>query len=1173
MWNTDRARGTPDFLTGGGEMAARLRAHDWAATAMGPMADWPVEVKAVLAMMLQSPLPMIALFGEVGTMIYNDAYSLFAGARHPELLGSEVRQGWPEVADFNDLVIKTVLGTGKTLSFKNQVLTLDRGEGPKQVWLDLDYSPLVDVQGRRLGVIAIVVETTDRVMADRSLQNERMRLRQMYEQSPSFMALLEGPEHRFVLANESCLNLVGHRDILGKTVAEALPETVAQNYVALLDRVFASGEPYRSSLSTYDMQLEPGGQSVKRYVDFVFQPISDANGTITSIFVDGIDITDRVAAQEAIATSEARFRTFAEVMPDQVWTAQPDGRLDWLNQRVCDYCGKAMETLLDAGWIEVVHPEDRTAAEGLWGAALTHGQAYETEFRILSGSGAYRWHLVRAYPIRDERGAIVQWIGTNTDIHAQKQAEAETTRDRDRLWAMSQDLMLVCDFHGVITAVNPTGKRLLGWDEGEMIGRPLQDFVHPEEAGQFSAQLARLSGGARSLAFENRYRGKDGSFRLFDWTAVSDEGRIHGVGRDITDYRRLARDRERIWTISPVVKVVMQFDGVILDVNPSWTKVLGWLPEETIRHSIFEFLMPEERARAATNLAALRGMTGMMSTESWYQAKSGATRRIAWSILPDSGAIYGFGRDITAETEAAAALASSQSALRQAQKMEAIGQLTGGVAHDFNNLLQVVSSNLQLLTKEVAGNDRAERRIGSAMEAVAGGARLASQLLAFGRRQPLAPKVLNLGRLIRNMDDILRRALGEAVEIETIVAGGLWNTLVDPGNVENALLNLAINGRDAMEGQGNLTIELGNAHLDDSYASTAYDVAPGQYVMLAVTDTGTGIAPELLEKVFEPFFTTKPEGRGTGLGLSMVYGFVKQSGGHVQIYSELGQGTTIKIYLPRSLQPEEQVSVPASGPIQGGSETILVAEDDARVRESVIETLSDLGYRVLQAGDAQSALAILESGLAIDLLFTDVVMPGRLKSADLARLAVERLPGLKVLFTSGYTENSIVHGGILDPGVELLSKPYSREALARKVRQLLSAASPAPSPAAPPVAVPADSPLRLLLCEDDALIRLGTVDLLEDMGHKVIATATARAALEALEAHQIDMLITDLGLPDMDGTRLVQQVRQRFPLLPVIFATGHAEVEGFPRDLQTEILEKPYNSAGMTAAVQRLRRD
>jgi len=383
--------------------------------------------------------------------------------------------------------------------------------------------------------------------------------------------------------------------------------------------------------------------------------------------------------------------------------------------------------------------------------------------------------------------------------------------------------------------------------------------------------------------------------------------------------------------------------------------------------------------------------------------------------------------------------------LRQAQKMEAVGQLTGGVAHDFNNLLQVISANLHLVSRLTRDDAKVMQRLDSATEAVRRGAKLASQLLAFGRRQALAPRVVDVGRFIGGLEDLVRRSIGEGVEVEVIVSGGLWHTFVDPTQIENALLNLAINARDAMDGNGRLTIEVGNAFLDDDYVRGQPDVKPGQYVMLAVSDTGCGMTPQVLSQVFQPFFSTKPAGSGTGLGLSMVYGFVRQSGGHVKIYSEPGYGTTVKVYLPRAHDAEAQVdAVPgpaATGDAGGGAETVLVVEDDAAVRHATVEMLQELGYKVLKASDADQALVVIDDAVAqhaaIDLLFTDVVMPGRLKSPELADKARERLPGIAVLFTSGYAQNAIVHGGRLDPGVELLPKPYSARALASKVRAVL----------------------------------------------------------------------------------------------------------------------------------------
>ncbi|UPG89839.1 response regulator [Luteibacter aegosomaticola] len=584
-----------------------------------------------------------------------------------------------------------------------------------------------------------------------------------------------------------------------------------------------------------------------------------------------------------------------------------------------------------------------------------------------------------------------------------------------------------------------------------------------------------------------------------------------------------------------------------------------------------EALLPTIGARGVRDLdvTGADGQAWGLSFETWRSATAGdgvilATFRLAGS----DQAWLGSDRflDITQEQ------------LRQAQKMDAIGKLTGGVAHDFNNLLQVISGNLQLLVADVAGNPRAERRVANAMAGVTRGSRLAAQLLAFGRRQPLAPKVVNIGRFVRDMDDLLRRALGEAVDVETVIAGGLWNTLVDVGNVENALLNLAINARDAMAGQGKLTIEAGNALLDEAYAKSHGDLKAGQYVMLAVTDTGSGITPEVLAQVFEPFFTTKPEGQGTGLGLSMVYGFVKQSGGHVKIYSEPGHGTTVKIYLPRSTQSEDRLVALEEGAMRGGDETVLVAEDDDEVRETVVTMLADLGYRVLKARDAESALSIIDSGIAIDLLFTDVVMPGPLRSTDLARKATERQPGMAVLFTSGYTENAIVHGGRLDEGVELLSKPYTREALARRVRHVLAQRAPvAPRiPAnSPAPSVPAPQPpqsLRVLVVEDDALIRMSIAEMLESRGHTVFEAGDGNEAIRVHTSETIDVLLADVGLPGMSGVEVAERMREGRPELPVLFATGDQTANGVVRDARTAVIVKPYGVADLTEAIGRITR-
>lgn len=504
--------------------------------------------------------------------------------------------------------------------------------------------------------------------------------------------------------------------------------------------------------------------------------------------------------------------------------------------------------------------------------------------------------------------------------------------------------------------------------------------------------------------------------------------------------------------------------------------------------------------------------------------------------------------------------------LRQAQKMEAIGQLTGGVAHDFNNVLQVISGNLQLLQMSLAGNLQAQRRLETAVFAADRGAKLSAHLLAFARRQPLQPVSTNLGRILRGMDDLLRRALGESVHIETIVAGGLWNTLVDPNQLENVLLNLSINARDAMKGEGRLTLELGNAMLDDHYVASEVDVPAGQYVMLAISDTGTGMSPEIMARAFEPFFTTKREGEGTGLGLSMAYGFVKQSNGHIKIYSEAGSGTTIKIYLPRSLQAEVTVSNPSTEPVMGGIETILVVEDDAAVQATAVDILSGLGYRVLKAHDAESALVILQSGIPIDLLFTDVVMPGPIRSPALAKQAKQFLPDIEVLFTSGYTQNAIVHGGRLDPGVELISKPYRREDLARKIRHVLAnrrlianAGQPTLDDAEPDALVESAAPLRILVVEDNEDAQAMVCELLMILGHRAQGVSDAEAAMDAMAQAKFDVLFTDVSLPGMSGVDLARKVAKEEPAMKIIFSSGYGAVASSDFGFESVSLPKPYD--------------
>jgi len=843
-----------NWLTGGGECGALIRAYDWASTPLGPLEFWPDTVRVTVTNIVNSPVAKVLMWGPDHVMIYNDAYRSIAGEKHPGALGGRIRDVWPEVWSFNEGVLAAGL-RGETTAFHDRPMMTLRHGVAEEVTLDLFYTPVRRWAGDVGGVMCTIVETTERTR---------------FEQA------LSASNKRFVAAVNAVHGVLWVTDARG------------------------------------ELAEEQGG-----------------------------------------------------------WTAMT---------------GQGPEAFRGMGWAEAVHPEDRAQTAAAWKVAIATGTPYVVEHRLRRADGRYGVFSVKAVPIRDVFGRVVEWVGIHTDISHQRAAEASLR------------------------------------EQAEALARQV---VHRERA---EAQL-----------------------------------------------RRFNEDLE---------------------------------------------------ARVIAEIAERR---------------------------------------------------QAEEKLARAQKLETIGKLTGGVAHDFNNLLQVILGNLQLLAKDVAGNGRGEGRVASATASVMRGAKLASQLLAFGRRQALEPKVVNVSRFVQGMDEILRRAIGEAIEIETIYGGGLWNTFIDPAQVENALLNLAINARDAMEGVGKLTIELSNAHLDDLYARTHDEVTPGQYVMLAVSDTGAGMSADVIGKVFEPFFTTKAEGKGSGLGLSMVYGFVKQSGGHVKIYSEVGHGTTIRLYLPRAVEAEDVPVVVETGPIEVGTETVLVVEDDGEVRDTVVSMLSDLGYRVLKAVDAASALSVIESGIPIDVLFTDVVMPGTLKSPELARKARERLPEIAVLFTSGYTENSIVHGGRLDAGVELLSKPYTQEALARKIRHVIgnraqvrvSAELRSDASSGGPVLPEGHERgcVTVLLVEDDALIRLSTADILQDGGYSVVEAGTAEEARAALEAASVDVLMTDVNLPGASGIELARWARGRCSEMGVIFATGDVTAVREAGLLRAVALAKPYSAGDLLGVV------
>jgi signal transduction histidine kinase len=690
----------------GGEMAERIRAFDWSRTDLGAIDTWSDSLRTNVQMLLASPVPLVMLWDRPGYMIYNDAYAVFAGGRHPYLLGTPVELGWPEVADFNRNIVDVCLAGG-TLSYANKELVLLRNGQPEDVWLDLHYSPVSDDQGAPAGVIAIVVETTARVVSER----------QRSEAEKAFRAA----DERLQLA----LNA----------------------------------------------------------------------GALLGSFVWDV-------AKDQLSGDERFARTFSYPLD------QP------------------LDNLPIAGANAVIHPDDFPRVDRLVQYTLEKGGPYNAEYRVRRPSGEYLW---------------VQASGR-------------------------------CEFDGN--------------------GKPLR------------------------------------------------------------------------------------FPGLIFDIH--------------------------ERKVAEESLLQLT-RTLEQRVEAEVQARSDAEAR-----------------------------------LRQAQKLEAIGGLTGGVAHDFNNLLQVIASNLHLLARQESDNANVQRRLGSALAAVEKGAKLSSQLLAFARQQPLSPAVYSLRSLYDGLGEVLQRALGEMIHIDLQLTADPWSVHLDRNQLENALLNLALNARDAMHGEGTIRIHADNLVLDAAFCE-GKEIAAGDYVHLSIADSGSGMNAEVLGHAFEPFFTTKPNGHGTGLGLSMVFGFVKQSGGHIDMVSQVGQGTTVHLYFPRSLLAENlQPAAVLSEESPAGGETILVVEDNADVRCTVDELLQQLGYNVLLAANGDAAMEILQNGAAIDLIFTDVVMPGTVKSADLAAWAKLQKPTIPVLFTSGHTRDIISRNHQLTPDIQLLSKPYGPQALMDMLKLVLA---------------------------------------------------------------------------------------------------------------------------------------
>jgi PAS domain S-box-containing protein len=635
-------------------------------------------------------------------------------------------------------------------------------------------------------------------------------------------------------------------------------------------------------------------------------------------------------------------------------------------------------------------------------------------------------------------------------LRRQAASERDYYGERERLFSAvvesSDDAIITKSLDGTITAWNRAAEQLFGYAATDVVGKHIRTIVPLERRDEMYDILERIGHGDIIESHETQRLHKSGRLidvRLSISPLRTASGQIIGaskIARDLTESKRtqseLSREieeRQRIFETSQDLILVTDPIGTFVQVSPSATTILGYRPEEMIGHSAVEFIHPDDLDATRDEMRAARRGQQKRGFEARYIHKEGHEVLLSWmgTWSPPVRRHFFIGRDVTLQRAA-------EAQLRHAQKMDAVGQLTGGVAHDFNNILTVVTGTIGILQEAVSDRPELVSIARLIDEAAERGAQLTRHLLAFARKQPLQPREIDVNALVLEAAKLLRPTLGEHIEIQSELAGETWPAMVDPNQLTTAVINLSLNARDAMPTGGKLTLETRNVYLDETYAGMHSEVAAGNYTMIAVSDTGTGITPGNLEKVFEPFFTTKEIGKGTGLGLSMVFGFIKQSGGHLKIYSEVGHGTSVKLYLPRATGLENTALEAAILPApEGGHETLLVVEDDSMVRQYVVTQLKSLGYVTLEAANVAQALAIIDGNPAIDLLFTDVIMPGPMNGRQLADEALRRRPSLKTLFTSGYTENAIMHHGRLDPGVHLLAKPYRKPELARMIRLAL----------------------------------------------------------------------------------------------------------------------------------------
>lgn len=742
-------------------------------------------------------------------------------------------------------------------------------------------------------------------------------------------------------------------------------------------------------------------------------------------------------ARADVKIGEPVFRAMIEKSQDGISLLSADARTLYQSPAVERIFGYSQDEAEQIAWGDFVSEEDRPKVGEALGKLLAAPSAnVSLEFRVRHRNGSLRWTELTAQNLLHEP-EIKGIVANFRDVTERRSLE----RERDGFFELSLDLMCIASVDGRFRRLNRAWESTVGWSTHELLAEPWLAFVHPDDQAATEAAGKQLAEGSPIGRMEHRFRCKDGGYRWLQWAArPGEDGLIFAAARDVTERRRAAERDRLLFALSPVPMYVVDSATLrFLDVNEATVALYGYARDELLAMTLQALVVPtqqEDVRKIATEVATHDA--GVLVRRRRHRTRRGALLDVeitAHRVTVDGGhAILSVVRDLTEQLRL-------QSQLAQAQKMEAIGSLAGGVAHDFNNLLTVILSSARMALDHLVGGDALRVDLEAVEDAGKRAAGLTRQLLAFSRKQVLEPQVLDLNETTRKFEKFLDRLLGEDVELSLLLAPMVAKVYADPGQMEQVIMNLVVNARDAMPRGGQLTIETADVELDDAYARVHHDVIAGSYVMLAVTDTGEGMDAATIEHIFEPFFTTKVPERGTGLGLSTVYGIVKQSAGHIWVYSEPGNGTTFKVYLPRHEGRAATGPLPPPADVASlrGSETVLLVEDDPAVRATVKAILRKYGYNVLDASNGGEALLVCEQFTAkIHLLITDVVMP-RMNGRQLAERLARLRPEMKVLYVSGYTENTIIHHGVLDAGIAFLAKPITPDALARKVRSVLDA--------------------------------------------------------------------------------------------------------------------------------------